>query len=133
MKLWQAKAHAAQLWPDKKLAFRKVRGRCVILEKEEELEAAFGEGGNWLDAMRDAALRFTRCADVGELRRKAVAQWGGKDPEAAVPPPAAEVLEAAQRTAAKEAVFFVPPVLFEKALRADHDANAQAPKTDAEP
>lgn len=67
MRLWQAKEHAARLWPGVELRF--VRGyrrpgeTCLILRGEE----VFGRGRGWLDAMRSAALKWAGEQQTGAI------------------------------------------------------------------
>lgn len=74
MKLWEAKAAAKKLWPTFELRFTREKSTCILKRDGEE----FGRGGSWLAALRDAALRFTQCNNVGELAAKAKAQEEAK-------------------------------------------------------
>lgn len=70
MKLVEARAAARKLWPT--LDLRLLReGTYCVLRRDGEL---FGRGGSWLECLRDAALRFTKCEDVDALRTKAKEQ-----------------------------------------------------------
>lgn len=70
MKLWQAKAHAARLWPTVPLRFARRGSACVLVRMKGEEEELFGRGGSWLEAMRDAALRSAKVETVQELEGK---------------------------------------------------------------